>query len=116
MNMAGMQVAYTDRFCIKNTINFFGLSMLSVGWIEPKEEGCQIYTRESRDTYQKAIVKDGVLKGIQLQGEISGSGFWQYLIKNEVDLTALLAKKDIFSIGYADFYGMDETGEYIYSY
>lgn len=115
MNMAGMKVAYTDRFCIKNTINFFGLTMLSVGAIEPKEEGCQVFVKESRDTYKKAILKDGRLKGIQIQGDISGSGFWQYLIKNEIDLTEILKEKDIFHVSYADFYGMDETGEYIYA-
>ena len=114
MNMAGMQVPYTDRFCIKNTINFFGLTMLSVGTIEPKEEGCRVFVKESRDTYKKAILKDGVLKGIQLQGDISGSGFWQYLIKHEIDLTEILKQKDIFHVSYADFYGMDETGEYLY--
>jgi len=114
MNMAGMEASYTDRFCIKNTINFFGLTMLSVGAIEPKEEGCQVYVKESRDTYKKAILKDGRLKGIQIQGDISGSGFWQYLIKNEVDLTEILKEKDIFHVSYADFYGMDETGEYLY--
>lgn len=115
MNMAGMKAAYTDRFCIKNTINFFGLTMLSVGAVEPKEEGCQVFVKESRDTYKKAVLKDGRLKGIQVQGDISGSGFWQYLIKNEIDLTEILKEKDIFHVSYADFYGMDETGEYIYS-
>lgn len=114
MNMAGMKTAYTDRFCIKNTMNFFGLTMLSVGAVTPKEEGCQVFVKESRDTYKKAILKDGRLKGIQIQGDISGSGFWQYLIKNEIDLTEILKEKDIFRVSYADFYGMDGTGEYLY--
>lgn len=114
MNMAGMPVAYTDRFCIKNTINFFGLTMLSVGAVEPVGEDCQVVVRESRDTYKKAILKDGRFLGIQLQGDISGSGIWQYLIKNKIDLTEILKTKDIFHVSYADFYGMDETGEYVY--
>ncbi|WP_148412102.1 NAD(P)/FAD-dependent oxidoreductase [Murimonas intestini] len=115
MNMAGMPVAYTDSFCIKNTINFFGLAMLSAGDIEPKDDSCQVYIKESRSEYKKAIVKDGIVTGMQLQGDISGSGFWQHLIKNKIDISGLLKEKDIFHISYADFYGLDSTGEYIYS-
>ena len=60
-------------------------------------------------------MKDGIVTGIQLQGDISGSGFWQHLIKNKIDISGLLKEKNIFHISYADFYGLDSTGEYIYS-
>ena len=113
-NMCGQQQKYTDTFCIKNTINFYGLTMLSVGEVEPKEEGSQVFTRECRNAYQKVIVRDGMVKGVQLQGDISHSGFWQYLIKNQVDISGKLAKKSVFDLGYGDFYGMDELGEYVY--
>lgn len=113
-NMCGQQMKYTDTFCIKNTINFFGLTMLSVGEVEPKEEGSQIFTRECRNAYQKVIVRDGMVKGVQLQGDISHSGFWQYLIKNQIDLSKILAKKSVFEIGYGDFYKLDDLGEYCY--
>lgn len=115
MNMAGMPLAYTDRFCIKNTINFFGLAMLSAGDIEPKDDSYQVYIKESRSNYKKAVVKDGIVTGIQLQGDISGSGFWQYLIKNKIDISELLKEKDIFHISYADFYGLDDMGEFVYN-
>ena len=113
-NMSGQQMKYTDTFCIKNTINFFGLTMLSVGEVEPKEEGSQVYIRECRNAYQKVIVRDGTVKGVQLQGDISHSGFWQYLIKNQIDISRLLAKKSVFEIGYGDFYQLDNLGEYVY--
>lgn len=113
-NMSGQQMKYTDTFCIKNTVNFFGLTMLSVGEVEPKEEGSQVFTRECRNAYQKVIVRDGVVKGVQLQGDISYSGFWQYLIKNQIDISKLLEKKSVFEIGYGDFYGLDDLGEYCY--
>ena len=113
-NMTGQRQAYTDTFCIKNTINFFGLAMLSVGDVLPKDDTYEVYTKESRSVYKKAIVKDGVVTGVQLQGDIAHSGFWQYLIKNRVDVSELLKKKDIFELSYGDFYGMDDMGEYVY--
>lgn len=113
-NMSGQKMKYTDTFCIKNTINFFGLTMLSVGEVEPKEEDSQVFTRECKNAYQKVIVRDGIVKGVQLQGDISHSGFWQYLIKNQIDISKLLEQKSVFEIGYGDFYGLDELGEYIY--
>ncbi len=114
-NMCGQPQEYTDTFCIKNTINFFGLTMLSVGEVEPKEEGSQVYTRECRNAYQKVIVRDGVIRGVQLQGDISHSGFWQYLIKNQIDISGKLAEKSVFDLSYGDFYGMDDFGEYRYA-
>jgi nitrite reductase (NADH) large subunit len=113
-NMCGQQQKYTDTFCIKNTINFFGLTMLSVGEVEPKEEGSQVYTRECQNAYQKVIVRDGMIKGVQLQGDISHSGFWQYLIKNQIHVSSLLEEKSVFDLSFGDFYGMDELGEFRY--
>lgn len=113
-NMCGQKQSYTDTFCIKNTINFFGLTMLSVGEVEPKEES-QVYIRECRNAYQKVIVRDGRVKGVQFQGDISHTGFWQYLIKNEINISALLEKKSVFDLHYGDFYKMDELGGYQYA-
>ncbi len=114
-NMTGQKQVYTDRFCIKNTVNFFGLAMLSVGDVLPKDDTYTVYVRESRSSYKKAIVKDGVVTGVQLQGDISHTGFWQYLIKNRIDVSQILESKDIFELSYGDFYGMDSMGEYVYA-
>ena len=50
------------------------------------------------------------MEGIILQGDISNSGFWQYLIKNKIDISSI--EKDVFSISYADFYQIGEKGKY----
>lgn len=113
-NMCGVPTEYTDRYCMKNTSNFFGLQMLTIGDINAQVEGAQIYVKESKDCYKKAIVKDGVLKSILIQGDISHTGHWQYLIKNAVDLSEILQKKEIFDITYGDFYELDDMGEYQY--
>ncbi|BDF32604.1 nitrate reductase subunit beta [Lachnospiraceae bacterium] len=108
-NMCGIPEMYTDTFAAKNTINFFGLVTLCVGRIR-EEEGDRIQIKEDRSQYKRAILRDGKIEGILLQGDISNAGTWQYLIKNKIDISDI--QKDIFSISYADFYQVDETGRY----
>ncbi|MDE7059701.1 MAG: FAD-dependent oxidoreductase [Lachnospiraceae bacterium] len=113
-NMCGVDTEYTDRYCMKNTSNFFGLQMLTIGDINAQVEGADIYVKESRNCYKKAIVKDGVLKSVLIQGDISHTGHWQYLIKNEINLSEILKRKEIFDITYGDFFETDDIGEYQY--
>ena len=108
----GNKFMYVDRFAAKNTINFFGLVSLCVGVLNP-EEGDQVIARESRDQYERAIFRNHRLVGFLQQGDISHDGIYQYLIKNEIDLAG--REEEIFSMSFADFYGVKENGEYIYS-
>ena len=114
-NMCGAAAAYTDRYCMKNTSNFFGLHMLTIGDINAQIEGADIYVKESRGCYKKAVVKDGVLKAILIQGDISHTGHWQYLIKSGINISGILTRKDVFDITYGDYFGLDDMGEYQYT-
>jgi NAD(P)H-nitrite reductase large subunit len=107
--MCGQDTEYTDTFAIKNTVNFFGLVTLSVGAAKP-QEGDVVAIREDRFTYKKYILRNGAPAGVILQGDIAGSGFWQYLIKNRVRVDHL--NKPAWKLSYADFYGVDANGEY----
>jgi NAD(P)H-nitrite reductase large subunit len=111
-NMTGTKWAYDDRFALKNTVNFFSLLSLSLGAINP-QEGDEVLVREDRNNYRKLILRDGVPVGVILQGEIGGSGFWQYLIKNRIRIDRL--GKSPWKVTYADFYGVEANGEYKYS-
>ncbi|MDK2941439.1 MAG: nitrite reductase large subunit [Acetobacterium sp.] len=115
INMLGEKLLYEDRYALKNTVNFFGLTTLSLGNINPEvEENCDIFIREDRNNYQKIVMKKGVVQGVIIQGNIGGTGFWQYLIKNKIDVSS--KNKDVFDLSYADFYGLDQsTGEYNYA-
>ena len=108
----GNKFMYVDRFAAKNTINFFGLVSLCVGVLNP-EEGDLVIAKESRDQYERAIFRNHRLVGFLQQGDISHDGIYQYLIKNEIDLSG--REEEIFSMSFADFYGVKENGEYIYS-
>ncbi len=113
-NMCGADTEYTDRYCMKNTSNFFGLQMLTIGDINAQVEGADIYVKESRNCYKKAVVKDGVLKSILIQGDISHTGHWQYLIKNGINISDIIKRKEVFDITYGDFFEVDDMGEYQY--
>lgn len=108
-NMCSQKAEYTDTYAVKNTINFFGLVTLCVGRILA-EEGDDVRVREDRRVYQRVLLKDGKVQGVLLQGNIAGAGTWQYLIKNQIDVSGI--KKDIFSLNYADFYHVGERGKY----
>jgi NAD(P)H-nitrite reductase large subunit len=108
-NMCGVAWKYDDRFALKNTVNFFGLLSLSVGAINP-QEGDETLVKEDRQNYRKLILRKGVPMGVVLQGEIGGSGFWQYLIKNQIPIGNL--GKPVWKVNYTDFFGTWDNGEY----
>ena len=89
--------------------------MLTIGDINRQVEGADVYVKESKNCYKKAVVKDGVLQSILIQGDISHTGHWQYLIKSGINISELLKKKDVFDITYGDFYQLDDMGEYQYA-
>ena len=109
LNMCGSHVEYTDRYAIKNTINFFGMVSMCVGVILP-QEGDVVIAREASRNYKRVVLRDGKAVGVLLQGDISHGGIWQYLIKNQIDLAGI--KKDIFDLNFGDFYGIKDNGEY----
>jgi NAD(P)H-nitrite reductase large subunit len=108
-NMCGVDYVYEDRFAVKNTVNFFGLASLSVGAINP-QEGDTVLVKEDRLNYKKLILRDGAPAGVILQGDIAGSGFWQHLVKNKIRIDN--RGKPLWKISYADFFGMENNGEY----
>ena len=109
LNMCGKKTAYTDRYAIKNTINFFGLVSMCIGVIVP-EETDTVVAREDSKEYKRVIIRDGKVVGVLLQGNISHGGIWQYLIKNQISVENI--QKNILDLNFGDFYGIKENGEY----
>ena len=112
-NMAGIDTVYEKPYPFKNTSNFFGVTMLSVGRLD-LTEGADILIHKTPKEYKKAIVKDGKLTGYLSLGDISNSGMYLHLIKNGIDISGKLDR--IFRLTFADFYGINEkNGEYVYT-
>ena len=112
-NMAGIDTVYEKPYPFKNTSNFFGVTMLSVGRLD-QTEGAEVIVHRTDKEYKKAIVKDGKLTGYLSLGDISNSGLYLHLIKNGIDVSGKL--DEIFRLTFADFYGINQkNGEYVYT-
>ncbi|MCI8441429.1 MAG: NAD(P)/FAD-dependent oxidoreductase [Provencibacterium sp.] len=112
-NMAGIDTVYEKPYPFKNTCNFFGITMLSVGRLDDTE-GAKILIHKTEKEYKKAILKEGKLTGFLSLGDISNSGLYLHLIKNGIDIREKQDK--LFRLSFADFYGINEkNGEYVYT-
>jgi len=109
-NMCNLPTIHDDKFADKNTINYFGIPTLSLGDVT-SGDGTKI--QKDRSKYKKINLRNGLVVGVILQGDIANSGFWQYLIKNNVDVSQI--NSSIFNLSFADFYGLQENGEYQWS-
>ena len=110
-NMCGQPIQYLDTYAMKNTMNFYGLTTLSLGR-GVAGEGDEVLVREDQRNYRKAILRNGKLDSILFQGDIDYTGIYQYLIKNQVDLSH--KKEKIFDLSFGDFYGIWDDGQYDY--
>jgi NAD(P)H-nitrite reductase large subunit len=111
-NMCGIKTQFTDTFTAKNTINFFDLPTISIGNINPEANDTTLI-KNHQGCYQKIVLRNNSVIGIILQGNINYSGIWQYLIKNNIDISKL--EKPVWTISFADFYNIDEKGQYKYN-
>jgi len=109
LNMCGIKTAYDEILARQNTVNFFDIPSLSVGRLNPEPEDI-VHIREDQRRYQKVITQHGIPVGVTLQGDISRSGFWQYLIKHKIQINN--AKENLWKTSFADSYELDENGEY----
>ena len=112
-NMLGMAKKYSDNFAAQNSMNFLGLQTVSVGMVQEADDSYEVEVLETKDFYKKIIHKDGIVYGAILQGEVSYCGVITYVIKHKIDTTKL--GKNLFDISFADFYGINEAGEYVYA-
>ncbi|KKY01928.1 nitrate reductase [Paraclostridium benzoelyticum] len=111
-NMAGREEKIDDSFVYRNTMNFLGIPTVSLGIID-MEEDCIVNVRKDETGYKKFIIKDNVIKGVIVQGDISYVGALTHLIKNNIEIPDL--EKRIFEIGYADFFSVKGNGEFCYN-
>ena len=111
-NMIGNEIFMEDFFGSKNTMNFLGLTTMSLGVVNAPDDS---YTEEidiSGENYKKIIHKDGKIYGAIIQGDLSYAGVLTQLIKEKIHVSKV--KKPLFEIDYADFFNIKENLEYTY--
>ncbi|ELC8427425.1 NAD(P)/FAD-dependent oxidoreductase [Clostridium perfringens] len=111
-NMVGNEIFMEDFFGSKNTMNFLGLTTMSLGVVNVPDDS---YTEEidiSGENYKKIIHKDGKIYGAIIQGDLSYAGVLTQIIKEKIHVSKV--KKPLFEIDYADFFNIKENLEYTY--
>ncbi|MFI3208438.1 MAG: FAD-dependent oxidoreductase [Eubacteriales bacterium] len=112
-NMAGGKMEMTDFFASKSTMNFFGVSTMSLGDVNLSDPSYEISIEEDGKNYKKIIHKDGKIYAAILQGDLSYSGVLQQLIINKIDVRHV--RKPIFKVDYSDFFNIDDNFEFFYT-
>ena len=89
-NMAGEPLSY-DGSMAMNSIEFFGLPVISMGITRPKSPDYEQLSAlsEKRGYYRKVVLKDGIIKGFISAGSIEHSGVYNVLIKNRVNVSSI---------------------------
>jgi len=83
-NMAGVSESYLGSKAM-NSIQLFGLSILSFGKIESAEDGEEIILRYPQSgCYQKLVVQDGKLMGLIFVGDVQQAGVLFHKIGEDV--------------------------------
>lgn len=93
-NMAGANEAYEGGLSM-NAIGFYGLDTISVGLVDPPEDGgyeVLVRLEEEKGVYRKLVIKEGRLYGVVLVGEVERAGIFAGLIRDGVNISGLEEK------------------------
>lgn len=79
--MSGILKEETDYFTVKSSMHFLDVPTVSVGKVNGYDDSYKEIIRKSSDSYRKIVVKDGVIVGALLQGDISESGMFTEAVR-----------------------------------
>ena len=82
-DMVGASKPY-DKAIPMNAIGFFGYHIITAGSYDG-----EAYVSADGDSYKKLVVKDGVLKGYILIGDVRRAGIYTKLIREQVPLDTI---------------------------
>jgi NAD(P)H-nitrite reductase large subunit len=116
-NMSGENINY-DGSLGMNSIEFFGLPVVSLGIYKVKDEGASFEDLKVCDTkaglYKKLILKNNILVGAILVGDIKNSGIFLRLIRERINLSPFKDKLLKETFGYPDIMDFVKDKEKIY--
>ncbi len=99
MNMAGS--SHQHRWATNmNSVDFFGFPMVSAGFmLKPEKKGFEEITRNENDRYSKVILKDDVIQGLIMAGDVDRAGIYLGLMREKVKTTSF--KKELLTDDFA---------------
>jgi NAD(P)H-nitrite reductase large subunit len=70
-----------------NSINYFGLDIVTAGLVLPSDVGgYEVFTKQKDDVYQRVVVKENRIVGMVFIGDIERSGIVFGLMRDRVDV------------------------------
>lgn len=117
-NMAGERIRYPGSLGM-NSIEFFGLPVVSLGAYKIAEKESPLFQElkfqaPKSGIYKKLILKDNILVGAILAGDIKNSGIFLRLIREKVDVSPFKNKLLQDNFGYPDIMDFVKEKECIY--
>ena len=86
LNMAGKKAKYDGSFRM-NSLDFYGLPVISMGITRIDGNGFQQVQRKTKSTYRKLVLKDGRIVGAILVGQVQKGGILTTLLKKRVNVS-----------------------------
>ena len=116
-NMAGESVKYDGSLGI-NSIEFFGLPVISLGIYKNKEgetgfEEMKIADKKN-NLYKKVLLRNNIIVGTILVGDIKNSGIFLRLMRERLDVRAVKDRLLSEGFGYPDIIDLVKEKEKIY--
>lgn len=113
-NMAGLDRRYTQAVGIQNAVQFHQIPAISFGKTQINEEDEPYYDVMSihkEKVYKKLVLRDGKICGMIFVGDISKSGFYNALIRHQVDVSKYTTKLLDTDFSYA-YFKEEDFGQY----
>jgi NAD(P)H-nitrite reductase large subunit len=70
-----------------NSLDFYGLPVISMGVTRPDGNEFQQVQRKTKNTYRKLVLRDGCIVGAILVGQIQKAGILTTLLKKKVNVS-----------------------------
>jgi NAD(P)H-nitrite reductase large subunit len=87
-NMAGQKTSYSGGTSM-SSLKYFGIPIVSIGLANPKEDPTlEVLTQldVERKVYKKIVLKNNLIVGLTMVGQIELSGVLFYLMKNAINV------------------------------
>ncbi len=80
-----------DGTLAMNSVEFFGLPVITCGVTKQKDETIEVLVtkNENKPVYKKFFIKNGVLIGFVLIGDVEQAGVYNSLVRKKVDITKI---------------------------